>query len=1204
MNEIECTIKDFKNIDGKEFIVIQDNFSQEEFSIPLSQSLYPERIKINQTRTFIKEYNTIHGKSFFYLVEPEYKIGTELYFEIVKEFESDGNRYFELKSAFNIPLTVRAHLWQERISTVHCRIVDYRRGRPKLKNIDNNNKQWRVGESHLFDIKGFTTFIDLKGNSFDALIIKFENSNQFTVRAGKWHKKGIWKFENVRCKIVGISREGLPKLAIDDDRHPNYKIGDIRQFEITGFGKKPLPTGGEFSVIFLRDKVGLNYEVGALPNQDKTLSIGTFINCEVLKITTNLNLSQVNAEDPFFVHFDAIIKDSSLRRKYFDNFLNAQDDTSIRLQIQYKQKSAFWVFTYCNQVLNRLKFDYSESKNYNALLDVIEINSIFETWIISSGILLAIKNSEERKVIKEKALGIIESNKLEISAVEALINFVKMNCFLDINNEVDFTALYFYVKHADFRTIDEINLLNIISPYTTILVSTTKKRYAIKLFGIVSQQLLSLDDELRDDHFILSKSRTVVEKDRLVKYINWLFVKVRLSILTDINKDLNLLYAKIFRLSARLHEDLHIKRKLLLNSFYLITNIDEAISLPIYLSNNKVSIKFEQLDENPISNGKLIKKEFYTSSITDKHYKGYHLFVDGSTGFLPYQNITDIELKRNRFLKVNWITNVDITLYSKSFNFFIAKQFSPESINYHSNSLPPNFMHKEGEIVWCIVKDVVNYGVFLSTDYRDGLMHISKISTEPIDEKQLANLFKPGEKIPCKVINSDQRKLELSFVGLIDTPEEDFYYHKIFGIEDSEKPAINLSMIHNDFGYRLELEKGFIFEDFSVTQTSLSQRIKYLKFAKAFYSNTNSARSFLINIYLEYFNSLSKLDVLIENYSFKDYASFKSQIIAIKDKIDETTQIAFPESKNLLFFIEILNLFNSLKDNDLSKLIDLTSSLLDGNEVLLRTVAKNALANNLVISEIHNEEELDSFTLGNLKRIREYINEGILSVKERLEDVFSREMNEKILYWRQVINEDEGEKLEFKATFFTPVPNNDQKRIIANLEEKLITEETELSREKIKKKIVELKTQNSNVTNIEKILIHSALKNVCAFANTNGGHLLLGVSDDKKIFGLEHDYNFFKIANRDEFGKRFDMAIKDYFDDSFSAAILEKEFLKFPEGDILILKIKKSNEPVFLMKNEKGEKDEKLYVRNLSSSVGLGAKQMLKFVREKFPNSI
>ena len=80
--------------------------------------------------------------------------------------------------------------------------------------------------------------------------------------------------------------------------------------------------------------------------------------------------------------------------------------------------------------------------------------------------------------------------------------------------------------------------------------------------------------------------------------------------------------------------------------------------------------------------------------------------------------------------------------------------------------------------------------------------------------------------------------------------------------------------------------------------------------------------------------------------------------------------------------------------------------------------------------------------------------------------------------------------------------------------------------------------------------------------------------------------------------------MKEYFGDSFSSLLLEKEFLKFPEGDVLIIEVKRSDEEIFILKNEKGEKEENLYVRNLSSSIKLKGIELAKFIKNKVKQNI
>ena len=62
---------------------------------------------------------------------------------------------------------------------------------------------------------------------------------------------------------------------------------------------------------------------------------------------------------------------------------------------------------------------------------------------------------------------------------------------------------------------------------------------------------------------------------------------------------------------------------------------------------------------------------------------------------------------------------------------------------------------------------------------------------------------------------------------------------------------------------------------------------------------------------------------------------------------------------------------------------------------------------------------------------------------------------------------------------------------------------------------------------------------------------------------LENEYLSPKLQypNRDGYGLFFDDLIRNYIGDSFSS-LMTRKFLKFPEGDILIVTVKQSNDRV------------------------------------------
>ena len=135
-----------------------------------------------------------------------------------------------------------------------------------------------------------------------------------------------------------------------------------------------------------------------------------------------------------------------------------------------------------------------------------------------------------------------------------------------------------------------------------------------------------------------------------------------------------------------------------------------------------------------------------------------------------------------------------------------------------------------------------------------------------------------------------------------------------------------------------------------------------------------------------------------------------------------------------------------------------------------------------------------------------------------------------------------------------------------------------------------------------KILIHSSLKTLVAFANSNGGTLLIGVDNEKRIIGINNEYHSINprllYQSRDGYGLYFDDLIRNYIGDSFSSLISSK-FLNFPEGDVLIVNVNQSKNEVFLLKDDEGRNCEQLFIRNLSSSKELKGSELAKFIKEK-----
>jgi len=96
-------------------------------------------------------------------------------------------------------------------------------------------------------------------------------------------------------------------------------------------------------------------------------------------------------------------------------------------------------------------------------------------------------------------------------------------------------------------------------------------------------------------------------------------------------------------------------------------------------------------------------------------------------------------------------------------------------------------------------------------------------------------------------------------------------------------------------------------------------------------------------------------------------------------------------------------------------------------------------------------------------------------------------------------------------------------------------------------------------------------KSICSFLNTNGGYLFIGISDDKKALGLAPDFSLSQGKDPNDFFKlEFDDMINQFFSSSIHGKI-KSDFHLFQEKDVFVVKVDKSDRPVFLKSQEENE---------------------------------
>ena len=136
---------------------------------------------------------------------------------------------------------------------------------------------------------------------------------------------------------------------------------------------------------------------------------------------------------------------------------------------------------------------------------------------------------------------------------------------------------------------------------------------------------------------------------------------------------------------------------------------------------------------------------------------------------------------------------------------------------------------------------------------------------------------------------------------------------------------------------------------------------------------------------------------------------------------------------------------------------------------------------------------------------------------------------------------------------------------------------------------------------INKKLEEVIMKTVAAFANSQGGTLLIGVGDNGEILGLEHDYHSLGGADRDKFELHLRNLLNQQFGTAFATAKVVFKFHEVEEKEVCQIETAPAKEPVILKGRDKnGQPIEKFYARSGNSSQEIPLSEMNAYVKERF----
>lgn len=123
----------------------------------------------------------------------------------------------------------------------------------------------------------------------------------------------------------------------------------------------------------------------------------------------------------------------------------------------------------------------------------------------------------------------------------------------------------------------------------------------------------------------------------------------------------------------------------------------------------------------------------------------------------------------------------------------------------------------------------------------------------------------------------------------------------------------------------------------------------------------------------------------------------------------------------------------------------------------------------------------------------------------------------------------------------------------------------------------------------------AVLKTIAGFLNSRGGILLLGVSDDRKVLGLQVDYDTLKDKNRDGFA-RFLTDLVDVHIGADVTAYVDIEFCMIHGKDVVIVEVSRAPHAVYL----KDGKKNRFYIRSGNSTRELDAREAHRYIEKNW----
>lgn len=521
--------------------------------------------------------------------------------------------------------------------------------------------------------------------------------------------------------------------------------------------------------------------------------------------------------------------------------------------------------------------------------------------------------------------------------------------------------------------------------------------------------------------------------------------------------------------------------------------------------------------------------------------------------------------------KAKTIQNGKITISVEDYFADPWEKFGSELINKH----------------WYIAKvvNIKEYGVFFDLAPKFfGLLHKSKIDFE----EDLESIFSKGDTLCVYVSGYDQKKKQIKIEDYRNVSVEDFSDRNVTNLlreQDDAKKGLFVQDESEDYKDIVK-QIAYNYRNLSFFNRNLEDKIIYLNWSRLFFSLGHASQSYLAYYYAKYYSSI---------YNFYNMEVGNENLNEVKELVeeienDETISEVFPFVKNIINSLKVMSHYGDTSFSALNQLLETSFSNIISNTN--RKLAKLVLSNNI----IDIEDVPKDFYKKNKNTIVKYLRDGVIEIGS-LSDIEDKDTPEaaKII---ELIDSGESRNVEFKSSLYTPIMDSSTKEDIQRLKGlvKQFNKEGNQKAASAKEKEINDIIENVKPDDVK----FSAMKAIVSFANTTGGVLLIGVSDDKRILGVNSEYKGeSKSSNQDYYKKLFDDTVQRFISENIHACLEKVEILSVKGKDVMVVEVTESKNPVYIKENQSGKEISRFYIRRTASVIELDAKETIDYLSNK-----